>query len=121
MVMSPRKPGLGPDGFLPWFSTRKLVKSGHTTPLERRTSELSGVPALIAVIRSTVVESPRFAQSGTHPIAVKAPIASDMMKAFALIAFLPGRIGICVSTADIGCPPLALDDPRGDEEEQLVV
>src|SRR5437899_5424142 len=120
MVMSPRNPVLGPCGFLPWFSTRSVVKSGQTVPLEMRTSELMGVPPLIPVMSSTVGASPRFAQSGTHPVAVGPPRASSRIMAFALIVFLPAGVGNTVCTLDMPLPS-ALYDPRRDEQQQLVV
>jgi hypothetical protein len=83
MVKSPRNPVVSPAGFFPWFSTRRGTKSGHTTPFEMRTSEVIGAPLLMAVIKSTVGASPRFAQSGTHAAAVVP--ASSRMIAFALI------------------------------------
>src|SRR6266545_4348625 len=116
MTMSPRKPVPLTSGFLGWFSTRRDAKSGQTLPVEMRTSEVSGVPSLIAVMSRISGESPCFAQSGTHPLAASAP--STNTTAFALITFLPDRIG---SVESLACITLAsvLDDAGRNEQEQL--
>src|SRR6266545_3009121 len=118
MTMSPRKPVPLTSGFLGWFSTRRDAKSGQTLPVEMRTSDVSGVPLLIPVMSRISGESPCFAQSGTHPLAASAPSTNTM--AFALITFLPDRIGNFESLARITLAPV-LDDTRRNEQEQLVV
>src|SRR5260221_14457664 len=106
------------SGFFLWFSTRRDAKSGQTLPVEIRTSELSGDPSLIAVMSRISGESPCFAQSGTHELTASAPSTNTM--AFALITFLPDRIGSIESLARITLTSV-LDDARRNEQEQLVV
>src|SRR6185503_15441705 len=101
-----------------WFSTRRSTKSGQTPPDEILTSESIGAPLLIPVMRSVLGESPCSAQSGTHPLMASAPRANTT--AIALIRFLPDRIGNVESFASTWLPPV-LDDPRRDEQQQLVV
>src|SRR5712664_1444710 len=118
MTMSPRKPVPLTRGFLGWFSTRRDAKSGQTLPVEMRTSDVRGFPLSIAVMSRISGESPCLAQSGTHPLAASAPSTNTM--AFALITFLSDRIGNVESSARIDLASV-LDDPRRNEQEQLVV
>src|SRR5258708_37212461 len=118
MTMSPRKPVPLTSGFLGWFSTRRDAKSGQTLPFEMRTSDVSGFPPLIPVMSRTSGESPCFAPSGTHPLAASAPSTNTM--AFALITFFSDRIESVESSVRINLASV-LDDPRRNEQEQLVV
>ncbi len=74
-------------GFLKWFSSRTLTRSGQTAPLEISTSEESGDPSLMAVINRTTSPLP-FAQSGVHPPIVRAPSARTAQTLTAFMAFL---------------------------------
>src|SRR5690349_7151535 len=118
--MSWRNPVLVMPGFLKWFSTRRGTKSGHTAPVEIRMSESIAIPELMAVISRMTGASPFFAQSGVHPNWPR-PIRA---RAIAYRAFMPCLRALRSSDTSIFASefiPLPLDDPRGDEEQELVV
>ena len=104
MVKSWRKPVTVTSGFLKWFSTRRGIASGQTPPVEIWTSESSTFPLLTDVISSTTGASPFLAQSGTHPVPLRAPSTIPIMVtiAFALIFSSPIASG---STASISASP----------------